>query len=118
MTKEAATTLAESLPIGLGSHGVCPACLSFVAFALDSEDERRVAGQVTSISPVLWGEGLDVTVRAALEVAARAGDDRAREGLRELDERRFRSAIFRAVVRRLALELHAVERRSYLASLN
>ena len=73
MTKEEATRLAAALPIGLGSHGVCPACLSFVVFALDGEDERRVAGQVTSIAPVLWGEGLDVTVRAALEAAVSAG---------------------------------------------
>lgn len=118
MTKEEAARLAASLPIGLGSHGVCPACLSFVVFALDGEDERRVAGQVTSIAPVLWGEGLDVTVRAALEAAVGRGVDAAAEGLAELRQRGFRSAVFGAVVRRLAVELRHEARRSYQASLN
>jgi hypothetical protein len=118
MTKDAATRLAQALPIGLGTYGVCWACLSFVVFALDDGDERRVAGQVTSIAPVLWGEGLEVSVRAALEVAARRGDALARDGLLDFEERGFRSTIFRAVVRRLAVELREGERRSRVASFN
>jgi len=33
------------------------ACLSFVAFALDSGDEREIQRWITRIAPELWAEG-------------------------------------------------------------
>jgi hypothetical protein len=106
--------LVAALGIGLDSSGVCPACLSFVAFELDDGDERRVAGQITSMAPNLWYEGLGESVRDALERAVLRGVPDAEEGLRELDHLVFRSRIFRAVVRRLAVALREDARTTYL----
>ena len=70
------------------------------------------------IAPTLWAEGLDRPVREALERKARSGLMDATEALWDIDERGFRSGIFRAVVRRLAGELAEDVQRAYLASLN
>jgi hypothetical protein len=118
MTKERAAALAATLQVGLHSAGVCPACISFVSIEIDRGNERRVAGQITSFAPLLWGEGLGDVVRAELERRARGGDDAATEALEELEFRRERSPIFRAVVRRLAAELAEGVRRLRIASLN
>lgn len=118
MTKERAVALAATLQVGLHSPGVCPACISFVSLEIDHGNERRVAGQITSFAPLLWGEGLGDVVRAELERRSRGGDDAATEAVEELEARRERSLIFRAVVRRLAAELAEGVRRSRVASLN
>jgi len=109
--------LAARLAVDLQSPGVCPACLSFVALALEKGDERRIAGQIRMAAPTLWDEGLGDAVRLALEPAARRGGDEA-EALRDLDARAEGSRVFRAVVRRLAEELAEDVRRAHLASLN
>ena len=85
---------------------------------LDRDDGRAAAGRITMIAPTLWVEGLDLPVREALERKVRSGTADAPEALRDLEERAFRSGIFRAVVRRLAAELKEDTRRAYLASLN
>jgi hypothetical protein len=118
MTKERAVALAATLRVELNSPGVCPACISFVAMEIDGGNERRVAGQITSFAPLLWGEGLGEVVRAEFELRSRSGGDAAKEALAELVARRERSPIFRAVVRRLAAKLAEGVRRSQLASLN
>jgi len=118
VTKERVAALAATLQIGLHSPGVCPACISFVAMEIDHGNERRVAGQITSFAPLLWGEGLGDLVRGELERLVRGGDEDARVGLAELVMRRERSPIFRAVVRRLAAKLAEGVRRSRTASLN
>ena len=105
------------LDVDLRSHGVCPACLAFMAFEVDHGDERRVAGQISAMAPNLWAEGLGDSVRASLERAA-SRSPAAEEGLRELEVAGVRSRIFRAVVRRLAVELAEGARRACLASLN
>jgi hypothetical protein len=110
--------LAASLDIGLGSPGVCLACLSLVAPALEHGDKRAAAGRVAMVASTLWAEGLGEVVRRAVELEARSGDEDATDALRDLESRSFRSGIFRAVVRRLAAELADDMRRSYLASLN
>ena len=115
MTPEQAKALAASLDVGVGSHGVCCACLSLVAMELEAGDGRVIAGRITAIAPTLWAEGLGDEVRGALERSRAAA---APEALRDLDKRGFRSRSFRAVVRRLAEELEEDMRRSYLASLN
>jgi hypothetical protein len=107
--------LAAALPIGLDARGLCVACLTFPAFA---EDERGAAREVRNIAPTLWQEGFGQSVRAALRSAVDEGVAGAEPALRDLDDRTFRSAIFRAVVHRLAAELRTQSRRRYLASLN
>jgi hypothetical protein len=118
VTEKQVTALAARLEVDLSSRGVCPACLSFVVFALEEGDGRRVAGAVTRVASMLWDEGLDVAVRVALERAVAEAVDGAAEGRREFEERGFRSRTFRAVVRRLAEDLAEESRRMYLASLN
>jgi hypothetical protein len=118
MTKQRADALAAELQVGLHSPGVCPACIGFVAYEVEHGTERRVAGEITSFAPLLWDEGLGDVVRAELERRSGEGDGRAAEALKELEARRDRSTIFRAVVRRLAAELAEGVRRSRIASLN
>lgn len=113
-----AEALAGSLDVGLGSPGVCPMCLSLVATELDRPDGRAVAGRITMVASTLWAEGLGEVVRDAVERKARSGVAGAADALHDLEARSFRSAIFRAVVRRLARELEADMRRAYLALLN
>jgi hypothetical protein len=118
MTKERATALAASLDVGLDSPGVCPACLLFVASEIETGNEQRVAGRITSFAPVLWAEGLGDVVRDALGVARERGNDDAAVALDELSGRGARSTIFRAVVRRLAAEITEEVMRSRIASMN
>jgi len=93
-------------------------CLSLVATELDRPDGRAVAGRITMVASTLWAEGLGEVVRDAVERKALSGVADAADALRDLEARSFRSAIFRAVVRRLARELEADMRRAYLALLN
>jgi hypothetical protein len=118
VTHDRAAALAARLEVDLHSPGVCPACLSFVAFALDRGDERKVAGEITRVAPLLWDEGLGDVVRVALETAARRCDGEAGAALLELDATGARSRVFRIVVRRLAAALAEEVRRTHLASLN
>ena len=118
MTKQRAAALAAELRVGLNSPGVCPACISFVACEIDGGNERRIAGQITSFAPLLWDEGLGDVVRMEVDRRARQGSDAAAEAVNELAARRERSTIFRAVVRRLAVELAEGVRRSRIASSN
>ena len=117
MTTDAFAALAAELQLGLHSPGLCLACLSFVAFA-DEADERAIRREIAEIAPVLWDEGFGDAVRFALERAAAGGTVSARPDLRELDARSWRSAVFPAVIRRLAVELRDDARRRYYASLN
>lgn len=118
MTAKQVEALAKSLDVGLQSPGVCPMCLWLVATELERDDGRAAAGRITVVAPTLWAEGLDRPVRDALERKVRSGVTDATDALRDLDERGFRSGIFRAIVRRLAAELKESAQRAYLASLN
>jgi hypothetical protein len=97
---------------------VCKPCLLFVVTELEGGDARKISGAITEIAPTLWAEGLDASVAVALERAVRLGAPNARAALRDLEERKFRSTIFRAVVRRLAEDLDEEVQRWYRASLN
>jgi hypothetical protein len=110
-------SLAAQLDVGLHSRGLCLACLSIVAFA-DQEDERAVRREIVEIAPGLWEDGFGEAVRVALRTAAEAGIAGAEPALRDLESRRWRSAIFRAVLRRLSVELRDDARRHYYAQLN
>jgi hypothetical protein len=65
MTPKQAKALAASLDVGLGSRGVCCACLSLVAMELEAGDGRVIAGRITGIAPTLWAEGLEEDMRRA-----------------------------------------------------
>jgi hypothetical protein len=84
MTKERALAVAAELQVGLHSPGVCPACISFVAYEIEGGNERRVAGQITSFAPLLWDEGLGDVVRAELGRQSSLGNEAAAEAMEEL----------------------------------
>src|SRR5262245_26801884 len=105
---DAIESVAAALPVGLHSRGVCPMCLLFLI----------QGGPEATVVTNLWAEGLGDSVRAELAEAARRGTAGAGDALADFDARGCRSAIFRAVVRRLARELDESARRAYQASLN
>jgi|SRR4051794_28099404 hypothetical protein len=115
MDADAAAPLAARLSVGLGSPGVCYPCLGEVAHELAEGDGHRIEQWVV---PTLWVEGLGVTVTAAVERAVQVGLPNAVAARDDLAARGCRSGIFRAVVRRLARELHQETRRAIAASLN
>jgi hypothetical protein len=101
-------SVAEALPVGLHSRGVCPMCLLLLL----------QGGPESFVVPTLWIEGMDEPVRDALQDAVRRGVSGAEAALDDLEARGCRSTVFRAVVRRLARELDESARRAYAASLN
>jgi hypothetical protein len=115
MDADAAAPLAVRLSVGLGSHGVCYPCLGEVAYELEEGNGHRVEQWVV---PTLWVEGLGVTVTTAVERAVQLGLPDAEAALGDLAARGCRSGIFRAVVRRLARELHQQTQRAIAAALN
>ena len=115
MDAKAAGSLAEKLSVGLGSHGVCYPCLGLVADELTAGDGREAERWVV---PTLWAEGLGITVTAAVERAVELELLDAAAARDDLKARGCRSAIFRAVVRRLARELEQETQRALAASLN
>jgi hypothetical protein len=110
--------LAKALEVGLRAPGLCLACLLFVASEVESGNARGIAAAITLIAPNLWEEGFHAPVALALEQAARDGVPDADRALREFEQRGVRSAIFRAVVRRLAGELAEEVERDVRAMLN
>jgi hypothetical protein len=118
VTSEQLSNLARALAIPLSAPGVCPGCLSFVIFELESGDGRKIAGAVTRVAADLWAEGLDEPVACALSRAVERGVPDAAEAVPEFEERGFRSPLFRAVVRRLAQDLHDAVEREVRASVN
>jgi len=115
MDADAAAPLAARLSVGLGSPGVCYPCLGEVAHELECGDGHRVEQWVVG---TLWIEGLGVTVTAAVERAVQLGLPDAEAARADLAARGCRSGIFRAVVRRLARELHPETQRAIDAALN
>jgi hypothetical protein len=105
-SKEAAQ-LAERLELDLDDMAICLACLSFVSMPLGWGDEREVRRATFAITPDLWEEGLAQPARFALERARADGVAGAEAGLADVDSRQGRSVTARAIVRRLAEDLHA-----------
>ncbi len=96
----------------------CPMCVFGVACALDSDDEQEVRRTLRFFVPLLWDEGLDAPVRAALEAARKAGVADAGAAIADLEARGPRSFVFMAVVRALAVRQSEAMRRSYITSQN
>jgi hypothetical protein len=107
VTRAEAVALAAELELDVDDLAICQACLSFVSFAIDSGDERKVAGSITRIAPDLWAEGLSQPVRLALERARSLGVANAEEAIVAAAKSGPRSQVVRAIVRRLAAELSA-----------
>ena len=102
MTPREAEALAARLDLDLRTVGICLPCLTFVAFPLDSGDEREYKRALREFTPILWSEGLALPAQAALAKAARGGDDEAREALEDISARGARATISRAIVSHLA----------------
>ena len=107
MTRAEAVALAGELELDVDDLAICHACLSFVSFAIDAGDERKVAGSITRMAPDLWAEGLSQPVRLALERARELGVANADERIAAVAESGPRSQVVRAIVRRLAADLSA-----------
>ena len=107
MSHSEAAALAAALELDVDDIGICHACLSFVSLAIDSGDERKVAGSITRMAPDLWAEGLEQPVRLALRRARERGVANAAEAIAMVDRAGARSQVARAIVRRLAVDLSA-----------
>ncbi len=107
MTHAEAAALAAVLELDVEDLAICHACLSFVSFAIDAGDERKVAAAITRMAPDLWAEGLSQPVRLALERARTLGVANAEEAIAAVAKSGPRSQVARAIVRRLAADLSA-----------
>jgi hypothetical protein len=107
MTRAEAAALAAALELDVDDIAICHACLSFVSLAIDSGNERKVAGSITRMAPDLWAEGLAQPVRLALERARKRGVANAEEAIVTVGKSGPRSQVVRAIVRRLAADLSA-----------
>jgi hypothetical protein len=78
-----AANLASKLDLHVHEIPICLPCLSFVAFPLDSGDERELRRATLHFTPILWDEGLAEPARQALERArVRRMKDAERAGRR------------------------------------
>jgi hypothetical protein len=107
VTHAEAAALAAELELDVDDLAICHACLSFVSFAIDAGDERKVAGSITRTAPDLWAEGLAQPVRTALRRARERGVANAEEAIASVEKSGPRSQVTRAIVRRLAADLSA-----------
>jgi hypothetical protein len=105
VTRDEAAALAVELELDLDDVAICLACLSFVCFALDSGDNRKVAGSITRVAPDLWAEGLSEPVRMSLRRARERGVVNAEKGIGSVERDGPRSQVVRAIIRRLATDL-------------
>ena len=97
--------LVDQLELDVMTSGVCLACLTFVAFPLDSGNEREARREARKLTPDLWQDGLKLTVLVALETAKRHGVSAACEAIEAVHRLGPRAPIVEAVVWRLAEQL-------------
>lgn len=97
--------LVDQLELDVMRAGICLPCLTFVAFPLDSGDEREARREARKLTPILWEEGLELTVLVALETAKRDGVGGAIEAIEDVQRQGPRSPVVRAIVWRLAQQL-------------
>jgi hypothetical protein len=114
VTTQTAAALAERLELDVHDIPICLACLSFVSMAIRGGDEADIRYEVNRMTPELWAEGLEQPLRLALARAVEAEVPLAREALADLDGRRGRSLIAKAVVRRLGHQLDDHARGDFL----
>jgi hypothetical protein len=94
--------IVDSLGLDLFTAGVCLPCLTFVAFPLDSGDERTARREARKLAPELWADGLEATTLAALERSRADGVAGAAAAILDVRRHGTRSEVVRAIVWRLA----------------
>jgi hypothetical protein len=102
-----AAKLAAQLDVHVHRIPICLACLSFVAFPMDSGDERELRRATLHFTPVLWEEGLAEPARQALERARLRRVKDAERAVADVEARGPKTTIARAIVHVLALQLVA-----------
>jgi hypothetical protein len=102
-----ADAFARELELRLDDVPICLACLSFVAFAIDSGDELEIKRWTREMTPDLWDEGLALPAEVAVKRARRCGAPGAPDAVADLERHGSRSATARAIVRLLGEELSA-----------
>jgi hypothetical protein len=105
LPRHRADRLASELLLDVGSARICLACLSIVAFELESGDRYAVQGRLVSITRDLWREGLSELAFAAVEEACHRGLGDAPAALADLEQLGGSSPIARAITMRLARQL-------------
>jgi len=100
-----AAKVVGDLELDVMTAGVCLPCLTFVAFPLDSGDERRARREARKLTPVMWKEGLELALMLALESAKRDEVAGASAAIEDVRLHGSRSLIVEAVVWRLAEQL-------------
>lgn len=105
MGTQAASGLVDQLELDVMSSGICLPCLTFVAFPLDSGDERTAKREARKLAPILWAEGLELPVMLALETAERDGVGGASEAIEAIRSQGARAPVVEAIVWRLAGQL-------------
>jgi hypothetical protein len=90
--------VAKALELDLDC-GICHACLCIVSFALDS---GTAVGEIRSMTPILWDEGLAEHALAAVRLACDRGVPYADMALADLEGHGGRSSTARSIVGQLA----------------
>jgi hypothetical protein len=115
LPRHRADRLASELHLDVGAARICLACLSIVAFELESGNRRRIQGLLVSMTRDLWHEGLSEHAFAAVEDGCCRGLADAPAALADLEQLGGSSPIARAITLRLARQL--LERAKYEDSL-
>jgi hypothetical protein len=107
LDRKRAANLASKLDLQVHDIPLCLPCLSFVAFPLDSGDERELRRATLHFTSILWDEGLAEPARQALERAQARRMKDADRAVADVEARGARTTIARAIVQVLALQLVA-----------
>jgi hypothetical protein len=102
--KQRAEEIVAGVEVDLDDATVCEACLSFVSFALERGDPKEVNRQLRIMTPDIWADGLSESAIDWVHVACARGVRGADAARAELTLRGGRSAVARAIVRKLAEE--------------
>lgn len=94
--------IVDSLGLELFTAGVCLPCLTFVAFPLDSGDEREARREARRLAPELWADGLEAATLAGLERLRAEGVPGAAAAILDVRRNGARSEVVRTIVWRLA----------------
>lgn len=105
--------LVDQLELDVMTAGICLPCLTFVAFPLDSGDERKARREARRLTPILWEEGLELAVLVALETARRDDVSGATKAIEDVQRQGPRSLVVESIVWRFAEQLvEDIRRRS------
>jgi hypothetical protein len=99
-----AAAVADALGLELRKLELCALCLFGVSTPLRRGDERELRSALRFFAPLLWEEGLEAPLRAALQRAAREGVRDATAAVEDLDRYGPACRVVKEVVRRLALQ--------------